>query len=986
MTKHRLHNRLCFDFSRTKRQPFTTSPLPAEATPTSCVPTYLINHRTLCFSLAENLILRGLFDSAQKVIRRIINQSSSLSEALSAVEFSISRGVEPAETSYGFLIRQLVTSGETQKAEVVYEDCILKRGIELNHSLLNSMVICYCNLGKLDEAKLLFEKLLDLKLVPCSRSCNELIKRFCGVDRFLDGFDVFVDADNADVLLSFGCYSKLVDGLCFRGYISDALYVLDVLCDRGLPPTVHLFKILVVSLCKRGRVEEAHLLSMEMESYGFVLDKVMYTTLINGYSKIQKMTTAMMVFFRMMKLGCGPDMYTYNTLINGFMNLGMFDKGWVLHEQMVQFGLEPDAVSYQIMIVNYCKYHKVDCALTLLDGIIQCNVAPSVHSYTALISALYKENRLTEVDDIYRKMMCTGLVPDHVLFFTLISNYPRGSEISLACTFLRAIAKNGCGIDLSYIPSPTSRKVTTDIMLDIDLLLGEIRARNLTLAGVAFNIYMIALCLGGKLGYAQLCMDKMASLSLQPSLSAYNSMIKCLFQKGLHEDAKFLVEVMQDQGQVPNQATFLIMVNEYCKQGDIQSAVEVLDQMEESGLKPSIAIYDSIIGCLGRKKRIDEALGIFRRMLEAGIYPDETMFVTMINALSRNGQAILAHELFVKMLEDGVQPSRYAYTALISGLVKKNMIAKGCVYLNRMIEEGFMPNTVLYTSLIKQFLRKREFEFAFKLVDLMERSEIERDLVTYITLVSGVSRNIRSLDGKWLVPQRRYEESKEMLFRLLHQSAMLPKEKCLKISVSSHEQIKFLALRLINKVKSIPLVPNLYLYNGIISGFCWAESMEDAYKHLDAMQNEGIQPNQVTFTILIDGHFRSGEIDRAVGLFNKMNSQGCLPDNIVYNTLIRGLCKHGRLMDALSLLYTMLKKGLAPSKASYESLLSSLCANNWSVHALKICHDMLANKYVPCRYNLKSLICILDEENKCQEAHFMYDLLLKKKRFMLNTS
>ncbi|PHT76557.1 hypothetical protein T459_20079 [Capsicum annuum] len=106
------------------------------------------------------------------------------------------------------------------------------------------------------------------------------------------------------------------------------------------------------------------------------------------------------------------------------------------------------------------------------------------------------------------------------------------------------------------------------------------------------------------------------------------------------------------------------------------------------------------------------------------------------------------------MLEDGVQSSRYAYTALISGLVKKNMIAKGCVYLDRMIEESFMPNTVLYTSLVKQFLRKREFEFAFKLIDLMERSEIEWDLVTYITLVRGVSRNIRSLDGKWLVPQR----------------------------------------------------------------------------------------------------------------------------------------------------------------------------------------------------------------------------------------
>ncbi|XP_070025813.1 pentatricopeptide repeat-containing protein At5g62370-like [Nicotiana sylvestris] len=348
MSKHRLglHHWLCFSYlSRTTKRPFTACHLPTEAI--SCavpISSPINNHKTLCFSLAKQLILRGLFVSAQKVIQRIIKQSSSVSEAISAVEFSISRGIEPDATSYSFLIRQLVASGETQMAEDIYVYCILKRGIEpKDQSLLNSMAICYCHLGKLEEAKLLFDKLLDMKLRPCSSTCNALIEGFCGQHSILDWFDVFV-----------------------------------VAVDAG-----------------RGRVEETEL-SMDMESYGFVLDKVMYTTLINGYSKNKKMKMAM--------------------------------RGWVLHQQMAEFGLEPDA----------------------------CNVAPSVHSYTALIVALYKENRLTEVDVLYNKMLDNGLVPDHVLFFTLVKNHPRGSEITLACTFLRAIAKNDCGSDLSNTPSPTS--------------------------------------------------------------------------------------------------------------------------------------------------------------------------------------------------------------------------------------------------------------------------------------------------------------------------------------------------------------------------------------------------------------------------------------------------------------------------------------------------------------------------------------------------
>ena len=69
-----------------------------------------------------------------------------------------------------------------------------------------------------------------------------------------------------------------------------------------------------------------------------------------------------------------------------------------------------------------------------------------------------------------------------------------------------------------------------------------------------------------------------------PLLFTYNSSIRCLCQKGLFEDAKYLLDLMQDRGVVPNQATYLIMVNEHCKRGDLVSAFNILDQMDERGL------------------------------------------------------------------------------------------------------------------------------------------------------------------------------------------------------------------------------------------------------------------------------------------------------------------------------------------------------------------------------------------------------------------
>ncbi|KAK6155851.1 hypothetical protein DH2020_010099 [Rehmannia glutinosa] len=763
MIKHR-----AFPFKFVRRRPFTSCPLPLEPqTPPFSSSPPQITHRDLCFSIADQLIGRGLVSSAQKVIQRLISQSYSIPEAISAADFAFSRGMELDLVSYGFLIRRFVISGEASMAEALYMDCIVGKGLKPNRKLLNYMIICYCKLGKLKEAKLYFDRLIELEVRPWVSACNAIIKGFIMQDRISEAYDCFCEISAAsDTVLDFACYNRLVNGLCDRGFLDEGLHVFDVMIEHGVPPTVHVCKSLIISFCKWGRVEEAEILSTEIESYGFVVDKFMYTYLINSYCKGRKMKMAMRLFMRMLKMGYEPDNYTYNTLIHGFINLGMFSKGWLLHNMMVSSGLKPDLVTYQLMLNKYCRDEKVDCALMLLNDMLDVILFPMC---IATLSYLLHYAR--------NKNWRNGVVPDHVLFFTLVKNHPEGDQLYFALTVLQAIAKKSCNIDISTISRSSRPKSTKDAMVEIEYLLDEIARSHSVLANMAFSIYIIALCMGGKLDAALDCMEKMENLRLLPLHTAFNSLIKLLTQEGLVEGAESLLEVMQDQGLVPNQLTFSVIVNELCKKGDFPAAIDVLYQIEERGIKPNVAIYNSIIGCLGRQRMIHEAEFFFYRMLEFGVDPDETIFVTMINAYSKNGMANEAQKLFEKMMDYDLRPNSHAYTALIPGLVKKNMTEKGCVYLDRMMKDGFMPNAVLYTSLIKQFLRKREFEFAFRLFELMEKSEVEQDLVTYITLVSGVCRNIRQFDGKWYLSNEKSDKGKEMLFHLLHQDAIFQMER-----------------------------------------------------------------------------------------------------------------------------------------------------------------------------------------------------------------
>ncbi|XP_048235284.1 pentatricopeptide repeat-containing protein At5g62370 isoform X2 [Ricinus communis] len=940
--------------------------------PTATLPN---GHKTLCFSLAENLFRRGRLASAQEIIQRIVTDSSTVPDAISTVDFAASRGINLSVGIYAAFVRKLVDLGEPNFAYTVYCESI-NRSIQPNASITNSMIICFVKLGKLEEARLLFDKLIGNGCVPCNAACNVILRELCGQEMFLEAFDCFVRIRDAKMQLGMWFYNVLIDGLCSKGCVGDAMEVFNLMPKRtSFLPTLHNYKSLFYGLCKRGWVVEAESICGKMEARGFFVDKVMYTTLMNVYIKDKKMKMGVRIFLRMLKMGCYPDTVTYTALIQGIAKMGYFEKAWILYNQMNESRMLPDAVTYHVMISSYCNVGKVDCARMLLNNMAHCNLVPSVHTYTALIAALYRSNEVAEIDELYKSMLGHGVFPDHVLFLILMKNSRRGNELQLCFLMLQEIFKNCCGLEASLLSGSININPLMNLEQEIELLLEKIIRSNLNLAKVAFCIYITALCERGKAGAALACLRKMVDVGCIPSPFTFSSLIMCFCRNGHSDSIKSLIDIMQDWGIVPDSATYSVMVNEYCQQKDLKSAFLVLDQMEEKGLKPNVAIYDSIISCLSREKKMFEAETLFQRMLKAGVHPDETVYVTMINGYFRSGRILEAHQLFEKMIQYAFPPSLDSYTALISGLVKNNEIEKGCVYLDRMLRDGFVPNAVIYASLICHFLRKGHLEFAFRLFDLMDRSLIEIDLVMYIALVIGFCRNINGVKQKLCQVTGASERMRERLLQLLCQGNFLPKKNILRFSANSPEAMKFFAFKLMYKIKGTRFMPNLYLYNGIIAGFCWADRIKDAYIQFEKMQSEGLCPNEVTFTILIGAHCRAGEIDHAIELFNLMNANAYSPDKVTYSTLLKGLCKASREIDALSLFFTMHKRGFFPNKASYENLIRLFCARHLSIPAFKLFEEMLAHNYLPRQYTAEWLLHILHEEERLHESHIVLDMM-----------
>ncbi|KAG7014823.1 Pentatricopeptide repeat-containing protein, partial [Cucurbita argyrosperma subsp. argyrosperma] len=221
-------------------------------------------HKTLCYSLVEQLIRRGLFLPAQQVIQRIVTQSSSISEAISIVDFAAERGLELDLDTHGVFCRQLVYS-RPQLAELLYDKKFTFGGAEPDASVLDSM---YCQEGKVDFALTILNSMVSCNFSPSLHCYTVLINALHRDDRLEEVSELLrSDVNSAIGLFNKmnvdGCipdevaYNTLLKGLSQGGRLSDALALHMFICScltlaRSLSATLSHGNL---GICNRKNVE-----------------------------------------------------------------------------------------------------------------------------------------------------------------------------------------------------------------------------------------------------------------------------------------------------------------------------------------------------------------------------------------------------------------------------------------------------------------------------------------------------------------------------------------------------------------------------------------------------------------------------------------------------------------------------------------------------------------------------------------------------------
>ncbi|XP_031248876.1 pentatricopeptide repeat-containing protein At5g41170, mitochondrial-like, partial [Pistacia vera] len=208
-----------------------------------------------------------------------------------------------------------------------------------------------------------------------------------------------------------------------------------------------------------------------------------------------------------------------------------------------------DSVHNVEEVARLDKFLQKDCkevgrvcdGFVVFGRILRWCFGPNVVTLTSLIKGLCMENRSSEATRLYKKMAMFGVMPNVIMYFTLINELWHSGKVEEA---------NGKG------------KMEEDNRL-VELM----SQRGLQPNMVTFTTMINGLCKEGKMEEANELMELMSQRGLQPNVVTFTTMINGLCKVGKMEEANGLMELISQRGLQPNVVTFTTMISGLCKVG-----------------------------------------------------------------------------------------------------------------------------------------------------------------------------------------------------------------------------------------------------------------------------------------------------------------------------------------------------------------------------------------------------------------------------------
>jgi pentatricopeptide repeat protein len=701
-------------------------------------------------TLANNLVAGhyAMSPGALGFFLRCLGNLGLVEEAQFVFDSASNLSCVPNVYTYNCLLEVFAKAGHVDFLELRLQEMKSRPGLKPDKFTLTSLLRCYCNVGRLDNAM----EILDI--IESNNSVDVhvltiLIVAFCKWGKIEKTCELVGRMETHGMHPNEKTFIVLIHGFVKQGRVDKAQEMFDKMIGLGFVGDFPLYSALIEGLCEKKELPAALVLFEEMRSKGILPNTRLVRKLVSTFCEQGELETACKLFAESAKnLKSGSIISICNATLEGLVNSDQITQAYCLLNAMIRprevdkckkdldqqlvhlvEGVKPNDDSFNTVICGLCKYKKLDDALNLLNDMVILGCKGKLLMYNNLIDELCKVDRLEESYKLFEKMKELCIFPTEFSYNSLFFCHSRRKDTSGALALIQEMCVHG------YVP--------------------WVKHSTMLVKG---------LCVSGKTEEASMFLSEMLKLGILPDMIPYSAVIDGLCKSGCADKGLELFQDLCNKNYLPDVVAHNILINGFLKSGNWNKAEGVLEEMVDKGLSPSVVTYNLMIDGLFKTNNPEKALSYFNKMNNEEILPNVITYTSLIDGLLGFGRPETVMDIWDEMKQNGVIPNKVVYTALVHGFCKCGLAQRALGFYHEMKEKGFeidvygrflLVNTLIFErmsleafELLSEFFQRRVpfFSANCKTTELVERAvcKLYRDHRT--------SEQMRNLIERGLIP------------------------------------------------------------------------------------------------------------------------------------------------------------------------------------------------------------------------------------------
>eukprot|EP01018_Ginkgo_biloba_P029405 Gb_03473 [translate_table: standard] len=286
---------------------------------------------------------------------------------------------------------------------------IIRRGLESDVFVGNSLVAMYAKCGSIEIAHQLFDKMPEKNAV----SWNAMITGYAQNGHANEALTLFYQMHQADMTSDAITMVSVLQACAHLGALQQGKWIHDYIIQSGLESDVFVGTALIDMYSKCGRTEVAHQVFQKMPTR----DVVSWNAMIAGHTQSAHANEALILFHQMQLAGTGPNSVTIVSVLLACAHLAALQQGKRIHGYTIKSGLESNELVGTALIDMYAKCGSLEIARHYFDKMLNRNVV----SWSAMIDGYGMHGFGDDALELFFQMQQTGMKPNHITFVSVLS-------------------------------------------------------------------------------------------------------------------------------------------------------------------------------------------------------------------------------------------------------------------------------------------------------------------------------------------------------------------------------------------------------------------------------------------------------------------------------------------------------------------------------------------------------------------------------------